>query len=273
MLMRTDIIRNILKGFVHRLKPKPSVYKKAGLSWFAIKYIKHLPENKVNTVKLLGKKINVYGHVGFLHALQEIFFDEIYKIDLPEQPYIIDCGANIGLSVIYLKQHYPDARIVAFEPDTLNFELLQKNIKNFDLEKVELRKEAVWIENTDLSFSNDGTMGSKITEAGSHHVKAARLADLLIQKIDFLKIDIEGAEYTVLKDIADRLHYVQSFFLEYHGSFAQRNELVEIFSILNKAGFNFYIREAATVYRHPFTAKKSLQAPYDVQLNIFCFRK
>ena len=72
----------------------------------------------------------------------------MYKQELPPKPFIIDCGANIGLSVIYLKNLYPDAEIVAFEPDEQNFQLLQKNIASFGFKNVEARKEAVWTENT-----------------------------------------------------------------------------------------------------------------------------
>ena len=60
-------------------------------------------------------------------------------------------------------------------------------------------------------------------------------------------------------------------FLEYHGSFSQNNELCEIFDIIQNAGMKFYIKEAAPIYPTPFKRSGS-KPPYDVQLNIFCFR-
>jgi hypothetical protein len=60
-------------------------------------------------------------------------------------------------------------------------------------------------------------------------------------------------------------------FIEYHGSFAQNDELLEIFEIIVKSGFKFYIKEAAINYEHPFLQKQE-KLNYDVQLNIFCFR-
>jgi hypothetical protein len=140
-----------------------------------------------------------------------------------------------------------------------------------------VRKEAVWRENTTLDFSSDGTMGSKVEQTaspGTGKVKATRLKDLLNREIDFLKIDIEGAEFPVLKDIKDVLHNVKYMFLEYHGNFSQNNELTEIFHILQSAGFNYYIKEAAEIYTSPFLAATStLKTIFDVQLNLFCFRK
>jgi hypothetical protein len=117
-------------------------------------------------------------------------------------------------------------------------------------------------------------MSSKINleKENSQQVKAIRLKDYLNNKVDFLKIDIEGAEYRVLKDISEKLTNVENLFLEYHGNFNQNDELVEIFEIISKSGFQFYIKEAVSVFDHPFLHKKDLKIPYDVQLNIFCFR-
>lgn len=263
----------ILHAIGKKFRPQKALYKKAGLNWLDMKILKHLPDNQYNEVKLLGRRIRVFGRTGFLDALREIFFEDMYRINLPQAPFIIDCGANIGLSVIYLKQHYPDARIIAFEPDSKNFDLLKNNIAAFSLKDVSLRQEAVWSENTILHFSNDGTMSSRITGEGMHQVKAVRLADLLTTPIDFLKIDIEGAEYTVMNDIADRLHLVKNLFVEYHGTFEQNEELLAILQIMRDSGFSFYIKEAAAVFANPFTLQKPAHVPYDLQLNIFGIRQ
>jgi hypothetical protein len=48
----------------------------------------------------------------------ELFLSQVYAVHkLPDRPYIIDCGGNIGLSVIWFKQRYPQARITVFEAD------------------------------------------------------------------------------------------------------------------------------------------------------------
>ena len=61
-------------------------------------------------------------------------------------------------------------------------------------------------------------------------------------------------------------------FLEYHGTFYQNKELVKMINIVSNAGFNFYIKEAASIYETPFSRTKNPHTDYDVQLNIFCFR-
>lgn len=267
---------NILKGVQKRIgKLFSNEGKKAGLNWFKIKYLKHLPAGETRNYVYKNKNIFYTNSTELLHTLQEIFVKEIYKVELPENPVIIDCGANIGLSIIYFKEHYPTAQILAFEPDEGNFNLLARNIKSFNFKNVSLKKEAVWIEDTVLDFSNDGTMGSRIQDSSNSNtrkVKSSRLRNHLDKKIDFLKIDIEGAEFKVLQDIKDNLHHVQNMFFEYHGNFEQNKELSEIFSIITGAGFNYYIKEAAEIYHSPFVERKTKEVEYDVQLNIFCFR-
>jgi FkbM family methyltransferase len=269
-------IANITSGIKKRLtKLMYNPYKEVNVSWWRLKYYKHLPAGKIRVHQLFGKSLFFISAPELLHGLQEIFIDQIYQQVLPSNPYIIDCGANIGMSIIYLKSNFPDAEIIAFEPDEINFELLNKNMQSFGYTTVDLHKEAVWNENTKLMFSNESSMGSKIelnSTAQSVEVQAIRLKDFLTKKVDFLKIDIEGAEYAVLSDIADNLHHVQNMFLEYHGSFSQNGELAKIIQIIDKAGFNFYIKEAAPIYFTPFYRIKNPHTDYDVQLNLFCFR-
>jgi len=275
-MTNNSFFNNIYKGIEKRftlLKVNP--YKKINLNWFKIKYYKHLPAGKIKKHILFGNNLYFSDSIQLVNGLEEIFIEEAYKQTLSEYPYIIDCGSNIGLSVIYMKRQYPTAKIVAFEPDEMNFHLLSENIKSFAYGDITLFKEAVWIENTTLQFSNEGCMGSKIetgTNTNTIKVKAIRLKDFLIQEIDFLKIDIEGAEYNVLKDIADKLHLVNNMFIEYHGTFNQNGELAELINIINNSGFNFYIKEAAPLYDYPFFRIKKSTIGYDVQLNIFCFR-
>lgn len=275
-MQNTSFLGRLSKGLTRKagsLFHNP--YRKVNIGWFGEKYYKHLPPGKIRSHKLFGKECYFVNPQEFMHGLKELFLEELYRQKLGPRPYILDCGANIGLSIIYLKQLFPDAEIVAFEPDTRNFSLLARNIESFGYRDVTLRQEAVWKENATLRFSNDGSMSSKITDqdvAGAAEVKAVRLRDFLNRPVDFLKIDIEGAEFHVITDVADRLDQVKDLFLEYHGVFGQQQELTAIFSLLTEKGFRYYIKEATSVYDHPFVPRKDPVIPFDIQLNIFCFR-
>jgi FkbM family methyltransferase len=269
--------KNIVQGIRLRMsKIFHNPYRIVNIGPFKKIYYKHLNPGRIRTHKLLGKTISFYSPTELLHGLKEIFVDEIYKQKLPSNPYIIDCGANIGLSVIYMKKLYPDATIIAFEPDERNFELLKSNIGNFGFEQIEIRREAVWIENTILQFASEGSMSSRINNDNSDNtipVKTIRLRDYINKPIDFLKIDIEGAEYQVMNDISGQLHFVNHLFLEYHGTFDQNAELSQLFELLVEKGFTYYIKEATSIFDTPLYPLKKPGMPYDVQLNIFCIKK
>ena len=133
--MKQNIVTNIIKGVAGKInKAFENPFKKIGLSWWQARMIKNIPVD-ATTFKLFGSTVYFTNKQELFHAVEEIFLDEIYKINLPENARIIDGGANVGMSVLYLKQQHPSATILAFEPDEMNFELLNKNIKSFNLTK------------------------------------------------------------------------------------------------------------------------------------------
>lgn len=275
-LQSKSFIRNVINGIKSRFIGHASEgLGNLNLGWFQVKMLKHLPAGPRRTHRMLDKEIVFTSPGEFLHGLNELFIHQIYKIELPENAKIIDCGANIGLSVLYFKTICPTANIIAFEPDENNFQLLQMNSNALNDASISLHQKAVWIKDGTISFSSNSSMSSKISENEISdaivEIPCVQLSSFLQSTVDLLKIDIEGAEYEVLKNIQGQLPQVENMFLEYHGDFSQNNELCEIFDIIKNAGFKFYIKEAADVYPTPFYRKGEKPA-YDVQLNIFCFR-
>lgn len=268
--------QNVSRGIKQNVKKHlHNKYREVNISWLYLKYLKHIPAGKTYYHKLFNSNTKFVNGQEYLHGITEVFIEQVYKQSLPANALVLDCGAHIGLSIIYLKKICPTARITAFEPDSRNFDLLVYNTTSHNLKDVTIVNKAVWTDNTFISFKAEGNMSSKIefNNTDSNKIEAVRLKDYLNQKVDFLKLDIEGAEYDVLKDIEDKLINVDKLFLEYHGTFEQNNELCEIFNILERQEFKFYIKEATVVYDFPFIHQKSPSIPYDVQLNIFCFKR
>lgn len=208
----------------------------------------------------------------FLHGYEEIFEQEIYKFNAStDEPNIIDCGSNIGLSVIYFKLLYPKAKIAAFEPDKNIAQTLKENIKSFELENIEVNEKAIWINNEGIEFQQEGGFSGRIPKPGDVlniiKVPTKRLKDLLSSKVDFLKMDIEGAEYSVIMDCVDNLKNVENFFIEYHSHVKEEQNLHKILEILHTQGFRYHIHEAYT-RKHPFVSSESMVG-MDLQLNIF----
>lgn len=249
-------------------------YKKLGLS---LPEICHLLRKEFNSTKtkLFGKNIEINSAFWYLHGLEELFIDETYKFEPTSiSPRIIDCGANIGLSVIYFKRLFPESKITAFEPDKDIFTLLQKNLEIFGCNDIDLINKAVWKENRSIKFLASGGVGGRIQEAKEgeaiFELPAVRLKDYLNEEIDFLKIDIEGSELDVINDCRNELKNVKNIFIEYHSEESREQKLDEILRILKSAGFKYYIKEAWNNQPNPFINKRVNL--FDLQLNIFGYR-
>jgi FkbM family methyltransferase len=268
-------IANIVNGVLARYTQKRQKRRFPKISWIKEKKLKHEEDKRVKTTNF-GQLVLTYKRpYELLHTYKELFEEEIYNfIAETSSPFIIDCGANIGLSVLYFKSLYPNATVLAFEPDADNFALLKKNVASNKLSGVECRKSAVWVHNEFISFSSDGTQGSSITRemnVNATKIKAERLADIIQGKeIDFLKIDIEGAELEVLKDCEPFLENVKNLFVEYHGKTSDSEKLYQLIQTI-KSHYKLYIKLAADNLAFPFVTKTT-KGSFDVQLNIFCFK-
>lgn len=231
--------------------------------------------------ELFGNQIIFSNPFWFLHSLEEIFVEEVYRFKASSESHlIVDCGANIGLSVIYLKKLFPNSKILALEPDKKIFEQLSYNVKSFGYsDSTEVIQAAAWINNENLNFISEGSVGGRISEQSADNnnitsVKALRLKSIIEDKgkIFFLKIDIEGAEYDVLKDIKDSLSNVENLFVEFHAKDNEENKLDEILHWIRSAGFKYYIKEAWNNMSYPFTKEINNKHGFQTQLNISCYR-
>lgn len=238
-----------------------------------------IPRYTETNALLADKEIIVPDNASFRFMHKEIFEEEIYKfITQNPEPYIIDGGANIGLASIYFKKLYPTAKIVAFEPDPNIYKILVNNIKEFNFNNVELVKKGLWNCETKLKFFSEGADAGLITNldmsrSSSLDIETISLKAYLNQPVDFLKLDIEGAETIVLSDIEDDLDKVDRIFVEYHSFVNQPQTLNEIIEILRRANFRVYMSVPGNnSIRSPFMGL----TPYnnmDFQLNIFGFKE
>jgi FkbM family methyltransferase len=213
---------------------------------------------------------------GFLHSVNEIFRQQVYLFRAKSSvPFIIDAGANIGLSIIYFKLLYPESSIVAYEPDPLVFELLQKNVSTVAFTRIDLRNVAAWVEDTTLTFYKEGSLaGSTEVDFSRKNdtcsVRAERLKNVIqSRQVDFLKLDIEGAENKVLFDIENELRNVDRLFFEYHCVPGTKQELGNLLNMIERSGFRYSINGTYGA-DHPFIRPKDYE--FELQMNVSCYR-
>lgn len=223
---------------------------------------------------IYGLNLDIADGPSFVYQFKEIFLDEIYRFAAPgDSPVIVDCGANIGISMLYFKKIYPKAIITGFEADKSIFKFLEKNLHlNCSNENINIINKAVWINNEGVCFASDGADGGSIKTTGEK-VESIRLRTVLegLEKVDMLKIDIEGAEAAVLEDCQDSLSGVENIFVEYHSFKNNEQSLSTILKIFEKNGFRYFI-ETLTRKHSPFLNHTDNQ-PMDLQLNIYGTRR
>jgi len=238
-----------------------------------------MPRYESTETDLLGQSLRLVDAASFLSAYRQIFDERSYDFrSTSGNPLILDCGANIGLGLIYWKQVYPLARIIAFEPDPDVFQALAWNCNYRNFAGIELVNKAVWTSPGDLPFHAEGADAGRLDyetidgDGGSPSIQvpAVRLRDYLNEPIDLLKLDIEGAESEVLRDCQDHLHNVRHLFVEYHSFAGREQQLDEIFFILKKNGFRVHVK-SELVSPSPFTERLSYLG-MDNSLNMFAYR-
>jgi FkbM family methyltransferase len=234
------------------------------------------PRYKETATDIIGRNIELVDARSFLWQYDNIWSGMQYSFNTEREiPIIIDCGANIGLSVIFWKRLFPSARVIAFEPDPGVYEVLVRNVSR--LRDVETFQRAVWISEGEMLFSREGADSGSLTQANNRQservepVKTIRLRDHLDMTVDMLKIDIEGAEADVILDCADRLSNVRNLFVEYHSFVNERQRIHEILSVLVESGFRLHILHENAA-NQPFIARNSNQG-MDMQLGIFAYRE
>ena len=165
--------------------------------------------------------------------------DEFPSFFEPRQsePLIIDCGANIGVSVLEWKTRWPMSRIICFEPDPDAFRLLSLNIERNDIPGVQCIHAAVaefdgkTLLYGDMGHGADARGNSIEPEWGqreasdSVQVTCCKLSPYLArQNVSFMKIDIEGAEESVLRESFHQLHKVDALYVEVHETNAMMDQ-------------------------------------------------
>lgn len=222
-------------------------------------------------INFSGYRLFVPDALSFIWQYKEIFVDESYKFERnANELTIIDCGSNIGLSALYYHQNYPQASVHCIEADPAIAEILKKNLEANNC-KARIIAKAAWIHNNGVSFSSEGSDSGTVSEAGNL-IPSIDMYEFLngFEKIDFLKMDIEGAENTVIPHCSSILHKINTIFLEYHSSYKDEQKLSELLLVLKNAGFHYYIK-TENKRKSPFVNLHQNRM-YDLQLNIYAYR-
>ena len=213
-------------------------------------------ERKV--ARIAGLPVHFCNEGSLLNQFREIFVGQSYWFACDtEAPSIVDCGSNIGLSLVFFKMIFPGAEILAFEPDPAAFACLEHNVDDNQFDGVELLNKALSDATGPIPFYYDRNEPGSLRASTKRddlfrdrlEVDSVRLSDYLTRPVDFLKIDIEGAERAVIEDLArnGKLSLIKQIAMEYHHHVRDDAEaLSPILRILEDAGFAYQLESRMT---------------------------
>lgn len=250
----SDLGLIIRRGHSHGRISMMRVFLKIELKRF---FLAGLMRRRITQESVFGYQIHFFDYHTFATLFEELYVADIYYFSASSpEPFIIDCGSNIGLSVLYFKRLYPKARVIAFEPDKATFEMLEQNVRSNNLADVTVVNKAlcdsvgsvpfyVSPEQPGLlvqSMRKENLVRSQVTS-----VETEMLSTYLTEPVDFLKMDIEGAEDQVLKDLKEtgKLALVREIVLEYHHHLTPREDKLGVFlKTLEQTNFGYQLKAA-----------------------------
>jgi len=190
------------------------------------------------------------------YLYREVFAEREYwfESDNP-RPVILDCGSNIGMAILFFKALYPDADVTAFEPAPWACSAIEETIRANDLRDVTLHNAALAESEGSLELFHDPSHpGSAVMSVYRERmpgetvrVPAVRLSRYVTKPVDFLKLDVEGSELPVLRDLvaSGTIGRIRQMVIEFHHHLSPTvDNLSECLSILEQHGFGYQLTSA-----------------------------
>jgi FkbM family methyltransferase len=147
-------------------------------------------------------------------------YEKYYKIKQGDQ--VFDAGANEGaLSVVYSQKTGANGKVFAFEPDSINIKALKQNLSlNKKYKNVEIIEKPLWCNEDTITFYEAGSVASSMfyEEKNSKEVtlKATSIDNFIsvnnLNRLNFIKMDIEGAEIEALEGAVQTIQKFQPEF-------------------------------------------------------------
>jgi FkbM family methyltransferase len=171
-----------------------------------------------------GNSVTLRKNTTDIAVFKHVFIREEYKFKTELKPkFIIDAGANIGLSSIYFSNQFPEARILSIEAEKENFTILVKNTEGYPgiiPLNAGLWDKTVTLEVVNPGYEATGFMVKETSESNPNGFKAISVNEIIseyqLSEIDLIKLDIEGAEKELLTNNTEWISCTGAIIIELH---------------------------------------------------------
>lgn len=215
-----------------------------GLDFALSRFLALSSENRVRPARKVrfkgGIELCYRLNKGDLHSIREVWFDEAYRLPFDDPSgTLLDLGANIGLTSVWLAKRYPFKRVIAVEPDPNNASLVRRNLELNGI-KGEVLEAAIGpregVARFELSqSSNLGRLSEKGVPVAMTTVGAI-LKRSACSRLGLVKIDIEGGEQQLFDGPTDWLASADAIICEFHPTLVDCSKIIETIS---SRGFDY----------------------------------
>lgn len=252
--------------------------------WIVAELLEYPPKGKkaeVASIEALSRQILLLpmasGELHFLRhydldvQINELFLSDHYNLPRPvdgDGLNVVDAVSNIGISVLRVNKQYPDSKVIAMEPNPKAANAVRRNFESFGFTDVEVMESGVGTEDghLDMHISKEMPMASSASDRMAQsgmpttqlRVPCIGIRGLLNDRVDFLKLDIEGLEYQVLDAAKPCLNKVSQLFCEFHfGHDLPKSLMTASLAQLDEEGFDWILDKAQGSWQRPFTLSRS----------------
>jgi FkbM family methyltransferase len=195
-------------------------------------------EAKLNRIQ---KKIEIRPGTEDHYIIDKFLDAQHLDMEIDDVKYIVDAGAHIGIASLTFSALFPQARILAIEPDEENYRMLLRNVRSE--KKIIPIKGALWSTKGKVAiYTKEESWSHRVREGSDEHLDVdaitvqKAMGMMSTDRIDILKMDIEGSEVEVLSNGSGWAKKVRCILVEPHPwiderseasitSFATRNEM------------------------------------------------
>lgn len=217
--------------------------------------------------RLIHPKISMtfYSYTQFVSLYEDIFIHHLYYHPILHNKNvgIIVGGAHMGMFTAYCKWLNDSARIIAFEADPDTYALLAHNTKINKWKKAKCLNLALSDKKGTSWFYYDSSFPASFVSSlykqrglgGKRKVKLTRLSPFIKKyKIDYVKLDIEGAEYAVLKELvrSRNLKKATVYIIEFHHNMSRNEQLSEALNTFSTNGYTYVLESKKPIKNNSF---------------------
>jgi FkbM family methyltransferase len=235
---------------------------------FSIFYLRHQGKSETEITVDDGVRFNVRVNTSDALMIWEVWKAKVYddkRIPISSDAVVVDLGGHIGAFAVRAARQARRGMIYSYEASNKNYTLLAKNIELNNLDNLYIENSAITNRRGEMFLytpANNGILGSllQITSSFAEKVQARTFADIIsehaLERIDFLKVDVEGAEFDILLSCSDEIFAkIQRMIIEYHEFEGDKRSYQDLVNLLDSQGFQVVVEKAKFPQPHWFGTK------------------